>query len=805
MINTEISIFKGVWDVACPYHKTIGYFLGRIKNGSAATEKILRYRETNDDDLKKSIPAATFCGTFSYRNSASLMQFSQFACLDFDKYEDAAKAIEIKNEISKDPCVFACFISTSGKGVKAIFRVANEPDKYESMYRALCLKYKDAHLDKKTKDISRLCFESYDPDIYINEAAIEWANFEEEDASEVGVPPQQIIVPMRSEMRIIDILQKWFDRKYSMSKGSRNDNIFTFAIMLNKFGVNLTTAKHHLSKYAEGNFSEKEISLTVASAYKKFSNEFGTRFFEDNETKRQIKTEISKGKTPADIKRSFQKGNNPIATNEEDFDNIIETLRGDDDVDTFWEYSDKGKISLIPHKYDLYLSEHNFMKYYPESSQDTFIFVQKDKTLIESTTKDRIKDFVLNDLRKRDGIGNTPFNYMASNTKYFTNEFLNMLQAVDIEIKRDTKDQCFLYYQNCVVEIGVDYVKQLDYIDIDKYVWKKTVINRDFAEYDHHKSEFRSFLWYIAGQDVDSYNCFKSAIGYLMHSFKTSADNKAIILNDEIISDTPNGRSGKGLFFTALRNLKKVDVINGKDFSFDKNFRFQTVSTDCQILVFDDVRRNFEFENLFSVITEGIEIEYKNQGTVKLPVEKSPKIVITTNYTIKGEGGSFDARKHELELSSYFNKNFTPIDHFGHRLFDNWDENEWHRFDNFMIQCVQYYLKNGLQVQHHKNLSVRKFMSETSNEFYEWSEGEGNLTVGARHYNKETFDRFIDEYPDFRNKLQIKTFKRWVKTYCDFKHLSISEGNANGQRYFYISVAPIDAETAKDENDNLPF
>ena len=159
-----------------------------------------------------------------------------------------------------------------------------------------------------------------------------------------------------------------------------------------------------------------------------------------------------------------------------------------------------------------------------------------------------------------------------------------------------------------------------------------------------------------------------------------------------------------------------MDSIDGKDFSFEKNFKFQTVSTDCQVLVFDDVKKNFEFERLFSIITEGIEIEYKNQGTIKIPVEKSPKIVITTNYTIKGEGGSFDARKYELELSSFFNKDYTPIDHFKERLFDSWDDAEWSKFDNFMIQCVQYYLKNGLQKQHHKNLELRKFITETSNE-----------------------------------------------------------------------------------------
>ena len=174
-------------------------------------------------------------------------------------------------------------------------------------------------------------------------------------------------------------------------------------------------------------------------------------------------------------------------------------------------------------------------------------------------------------------------------------------------------------------------------------------IERDFKIFDHHKCVFRSFIWYISGQNKDAYNSFKSAIGYLLHSYKTQADNKAIILNDEIITDEPNGRSGKGVFFNGIKQLKKLVALNGKKIDLNSQFAFQTVKADCQVLVFDDVKRNFPFEDLVSIITEGLEIEYKGQGAIKLPVTKSPKIVITTNYTIKGEGGSFDARKFELE------------------------------------------------------------------------------------------------------------------------------------------------------------
>ena len=239
--------------------------------------------------------------------------------------------------------------------------------------------------------------------------------------------------------------------------------------------------------------------------------------------------------------------------------------------------------------------------------------------------------------------------------------------------------------------------------------------------------------------------------------------------------------------------------MNGKKIDLNSQFAFQTVKADCQVLVFDDVKRNFPFEDLFSIITEGLEIEYKGQGAIKLPVQKSPKIVITTNYTIKGDGGSFDARKHELELSSYFNATHSPRDEFGHMFFDDWDRAEWSRFDNFMIQCVQYYLSHGLQAQKYKNLDERKYITETSREFTEWT-NDGALQVNTRHNNNEVFERFKREYPDFNNPhFKINTFKKWIKKYCEKKGFEYRDGNSNGTRYFEIIDIESDIFSKKED------
>lgn len=795
MLQTKISIFKNIKDSQNPYDRPVSDFLNRIKEGSNATNLVLKYRETKDDKYKQALPCCTFSGTFTRRRDADLVDFSQFACLDFDKFEDEAEVLKLKNKLSKEPSLFCAFISPSGKGLKAIFRVENNPERYESLYRALCIKYDDEHIDKGTKDISRCCYESYDPDIYINANAKEWNIYEEEEYTHLGVERYNVVVPLKSESRIIDNIQKWFDKKYSMSEGDRNNNVFKFACALNAYGINEITTLNYLQKYAQKGFTSKEIEQAIKSAYKRYKGEFNTRAFEDNETRIQIQKAVSSGKTKQEIKKDFEKKNNPIVGDDALFEEILETVKTSESVDVFWNINEKGKIILDPFLFEQYLKSNNFMKFYPESSSDTFIFVKKNKSLIEETNRDKIKDFVLNDLKTRKDIGFAPYNYMAMNTKYFSNDFLNMLESVEIEIKKDTADQCFLYYKNCVVEVGKDYVKEIDYLNIDKYVWQDSVIERDFKIFDHHKCVFRSFIWYISGQNKDAYNSFKSAIGYLLHSYKTQADNKAIILNDEIITDEPNGRSGKGVFFNGIKQLKKLVALNGKKIDLNSQFAFQTVKADCQVLVFDDVKRNFPFEDLFSIITEGLEIEYKGQGAIKLPVTKSPKIVITTNYTIKGEGGSFDARKFELELSSYFNSKFSPKDKFGHMFFDEWDSDEWSRFDNFMIQCIQYYLVNGLQNQNHKNLEERKYISETSQDFHEWTK-EGHLEEGKRYYNSNSFDLFIEEYPDYRNKLTIKTFKKWIKKYCEFNKLKYSDGTANSLRYFYISK---DNETIIDD------
>ena len=212
----------------------------------------------------------------------------------------------------------------------------------------------------------------------------------------------------------------------------------------------------------------------------------------------------------------------------------------------------------------------------------------------------------------------------------------------------------------------------------------------------------------------------ESTLGYLMHGYKNLSYCPAVILNDEVISDNPEGGTGKGLFINALQKMKKVVVIDGKSFAFEKSFAYQLVSADTQILCFDDVKKHFDFERLFSVVTEGLTLEKKNKDAIKIPFAKSPKIAITTNYAIKGAGNSFERRKWELELHQHYSKHYTPLDEFNKLMFGDWDDAEWCVFDNYMIGCLQLYMNKGLIRSQFVNLKVRKLSAATSHEFIEW-------------------------------------------------------------------------------------
>jgi hypothetical protein len=463
------------------------------------------------------------------------------------------------------------------------------------------------------------------------------------------------------------------------------------------------------------------------------------------------------------------------ALDSDTIDAVLNRVEEENSMQTFWEKNEKGTIKIVHILFKQFLEDNGFYKYCPEGGRN-YIFVKVTNNLIDHTSEKEIKDFILSHLIELDDI--SVYNYFADNVRFFREEFLSLLSTIDIYFIEDSKDASYLYYRNCAVKITRDAVETIDYLDLGGYVWKDHVIDRKFMECEYQGCVYGQFISRICGDNDMRIATMESTIGFLMHGYKNLSYCPAVILNDEVISDNPEGGTGKGLFMNALSQMKKLVVIDGKAFAFEKSFPYQTVSADTQILCFDDVKKNFDFERLFSVVTEGLTLEKKNKDAIKIPFSKSPKIAITTNYAIKGTGNSFARRKWEVELHQHYNKNRTPLDEFGKHFFADWNDEDWCLFDNYMVACLQGYLKTGLVKSTFVNLQVRQLSAETSHDFIEWcgliegTPSNTHLDIGVKLMKQDLYYEFIQEYPDYAPKAKMTIsrtrFYKWLTAYAVF-------------------------------------
>ena len=774
----QVTIFRNIKDTDRPFYRDVFKILERIKDGASKdlVKAIRDEREkTRINELKQGLPAICFSGTFTKRQDGAIQEHSGLICLDFDGYKTQKELLSAKDKLSKDKHSFAVFISPSGNGLKVLVKIPQDIDNHKNYFNALDNHFKDEHFDKTSKNISRVCYESFDPLIYVNTNASIWTSVEEQEYVAMDRYRDRPTIPVTDQNKIVDILVRWWEKKFPMANGQRNNNTFILAAAFNDFGVDRSLAEYVLSNYQTADFSMSEIRRTIESAYAQ-TQKFGTRCYEDEERITQIKSKMRMGVPKKEIRHQLEDSGVDGGA----VDAVIARLEEEQAEQKFWTISEKGAVKIVPLLFKRFLEDNGFYKYNPENGSKNYIFVKVTNNLIDHTSESEIKDFILGYLYKLDD--DKVYNYFAEGTRYFKEDFLTLLDSIDVYFIADTKQAAYLYYRNCAVKITHEGVSTIDYIDLGGYVWKDHVIDRNFSPMDDPHTDFEQFIANICGHDVNRINSMESTLGFLMHGYKDLSYCPAVILNDEVISDNPEGGTGKGLLMNALSQLKKLVVIDGKAFTFERSFAYQLVSADTQILCFDDVRKHFDFERLFSVVTEGLTLEKKNKDAIKIPFSRSPKIAITTNYAIKGAGNSFERRKWELELHQYYTKSFTPMDEFGKLLFGDWNDEEWLNFDNYMIGCLRRYLRTGLVRSSFVNLKIRQLSAETSHEFIEWcgliegtavSESIASVDIGSRMYKDSLYLDFIQENPDFAPKAKMTIsrtrFGKWLAAYCSFK------------------------------------
>lgn len=797
ILDTKISRFENKSKVTNPQHIKLSEFFNIIKTPNDTIIKCQK-AETKDeiDRLKNKLKAVTPSGTFSQRAEEHLLNYSGIICLDFDLkkskptiYECRGQARNFKEQLRNDEYIFAAFISPSGTGVKAFVRVLNSMQQHKKYFKAMIERFD--YLDPVASSVATLCFDSYDPDIYINISATVWDILPEENLHISHIDHEPIHCEITDENEVINYAEKIINKTKRFVEGYRNQYIFSYACLLNKFGISKNSAESACRQYICKDFTANEIKASVNSAYKHISDH-GTFKYESPKVKEYIFQNLKDGKTKAELKKHLIEAEKYSI---DAADAIVEKLHNKlfNRKETFWKitFDKKGdvqKFDFIYDKYLTFLNKNGFWKYRINLQASKIVRII-DNVITEVITED-IKEYTLRYVRNIpdetfDGINKDILlqHILKGCNTYFSDHIIKSLPELALNIHQSTATDVFLYYLNGVIKVTENEITLLNYNDISGYVWKDRIVQREIKISENIDCDYSAFLKKISHND-DHLKQIISCIGYLLNPFKTESLYPAIIFTDEIIDENANGGTGKGLIMKGIEKLRKTLTINGKNFSFDKTFAFQGVDLDTNIIFFDDVQKSFDFERLFSVISEGITVEKKNQNEFFIPFKESPKVVVASNYILKGEGSSFERRRKNIELKNYFNSEITPEKEFGRMLFNDWDLNDWNAFDNFMINCVQFYIKNSLVKYVAESEPYKNLIRLTSLDFIDFCE---SIIVNEEHCKDDYFEKFRKLYSIKWNK--INKFSAGLKLYCNYKGYELlsrysAYNSTEGKNYF---------------------
>ena len=211
-----VTIFKNIKTTSAGFHRDVFQILKRIKEGKSKN-LIDDYLKEFDPEKKGKLPSICFSGTFNQRADDKMIKHSGLICLDFDKYENKDIMEKQREKLISYPYTFALFTSPSGNGHKVLVKIPPEYENHRSYFKSLQDYYDSPYFDPVCMNESRVCYESYDPKIYINKDSKVWDTKYEFQHYQVGYKEETIRV--KSTSKIIQNLLTWQEKNFPMIKG----------------------------------------------------------------------------------------------------------------------------------------------------------------------------------------------------------------------------------------------------------------------------------------------------------------------------------------------------------------------------------------------------------------------------------------------------------------------------------------------------------------------------------------------------------------------------------------------------------
>ena len=289
----------------------INEVLAMIQNGVCYNQDLREVtafiQSQSDHDVQnqlklQNLPVALFNGTFSYKKSAGLKEYSNFTAIDFDGFASEQDLQNAGYRLCITPCVYSVFRTPSGGGLKAIVMHDNDNHAcHYELYEQLLQKFDIPSTDKSVSDIARGNYLCYDPNLWLNSNCVPYHFIHDPQYTTRVIPSRShgtldkatlrnalsLLKPLskKSDESIINILNaKWRKDPLRWREGNRANSIFNSASELCRAGVDLDKSIDYLiDSYKPTGMDVREIEYQAVRGYQNNVDGYGcTRNVFDN-------------------------------------------------------------------------------------------------------------------------------------------------------------------------------------------------------------------------------------------------------------------------------------------------------------------------------------------------------------------------------------------------------------------------------------------------------------------------------------------------------------------------------------------
>ncbi len=327
--------------------------------------------------------------------------------------------------------------------------------------------------------------------------------------------------------------------------------------------------------------------------------------------------------------------------------------------------------------------------------------------------------------------------------------------------------------------------------DLSRLHWRKEIEQKLQLTETEKKEENLSFINLMF------------VLGYHSAQYKDPGKPWLTFLQDSRISDIgqASGRSGKSLLSKAPTFVRSSFYKGGRVLNDSKHYQFfyDGLTEFHDYIEIDDMHEYADFGFFYTQVTGKREVNPKNYTPFVLDYEDSGKMLISSNYELQNVDSSTIGRLLNAQVSDYYHEKSklndyqetrSPLTKFGKRLYDDFTDEEWVKFYNFIAYCIQ------LQMRFYKiqppagnieKRQLRRTMSQglgKDEEFFRWANDyfinkplgfTGDFSPEENGYfntyiiKSKPFDAFKETLTQKqKHEYKASKFKKHLEAWCEY-------------------------------------